>query len=99
MNTAAWISAGTLTAHIPGRLFAYPLAQRLTKTATDAGLMMRTARPGDRWPSETLLVAAMADCFMLTFRALAARSKLPRVSLTAEVPGTPHTSVGQVNRT
>ena len=44
--------------------------------------------PGDRWSPETLLVAAVADCFVLTFRALAARSKLPWISLTAEVAGT-----------
>ena len=27
--------------------------------------------PGDRWSPETLLVAAIADCFVLTFRAIA----------------------------
>jgi peroxiredoxin-like protein len=32
--------------------------------------------PGDRWSPETLLVAAAADCFILTFRAIAAASKL-----------------------
>jgi len=26
--------------------------------------------PGDRWPPETLLVASVADCFVLTFRAV-----------------------------
>ena len=33
-------------------------------------------------------MAAVADCFVLTFRGLAARSKLPWVSLTADVAGT-----------
>lgn len=32
--------------------------------------------PGDRWSPETLLVAAAADCFILTFRAVARASKL-----------------------
>jgi peroxiredoxin-like protein len=32
--------------------------------------------PGDQWSPETLLVAAAADCFVLTFRAVAAASKL-----------------------
>ena len=44
--------------------------------------------PGDRWSPETLLVAAVADCFILTFRAIAAVSKLPWISLTCEVAGT-----------
>ena len=33
--------------------------------------------PGDRWSPETLLVAAVADCFVLTFRAIARASQLP----------------------
>jgi peroxiredoxin-like protein len=32
--------------------------------------------PGGQWSPETLLVAAAADCFILTFRAIAAASKL-----------------------
>jgi peroxiredoxin-like protein len=44
--------------------------------------------PGDRWSPETLLVAAVADCFVLTFRAIAQASKLPWVSLTCDVDGT-----------
>jgi uncharacterized OsmC-like protein len=34
-----------------------------------------------------LLVAAVADCFVLTFRAIAAVSKLPWISLDCEVTG------------
>ncbi|HTF35539.1 MAG TPA: OsmC family protein [Myxococcota bacterium] len=30
--------------------------------------------PGDRWSPETLLVAAVADCFVLSFRAIARAS-------------------------
>ena len=44
--------------------------------------------PGDRWSPETLLIAAIADCFILTFRAIAAASKLSWVSLRCEVEGT-----------
>lgn len=44
--------------------------------------------PGDRWSPETLLVAAVADCFVLTFRAIAGVSKLPWISLTCDVTGT-----------
>ena len=39
--------------------------------------------PGDLWSPETLLVAAVADCFALTFRAIARASKLPRWPSTA----------------
>src|SRR5690606_30234776 len=44
--------------------------------------------PGDRWSPETLLVAAVADCFLLTFRAIANVSKFPWTSLTCEAHGT-----------
>jgi organic hydroperoxide reductase OsmC/OhrA len=32
--------------------------------------------PGDRWSPETFLAGALADCFVLTFRAVARASKL-----------------------
>ncbi len=44
--------------------------------------------PGDRWSPETLLVGAVADCFILTFRAVARAMKLPWDSLSCEVEGT-----------
>lgn len=44
--------------------------------------------PGDRWSPETLLVAALADCFVLTFRAIARASKLSWLSLRCDVEGT-----------
>jgi organic hydroperoxide reductase OsmC/OhrA len=44
--------------------------------------------PGDRWSPETLLVGSVADCFVLTFRAIARASKLPWVSLRCGVEGT-----------
>jgi peroxiredoxin-like protein len=50
--------------------------------------------PGDRWSPETLLVGAVADCFILTFRAIARASKLSWTSLRCEVTGT----LDRVNR-
>jgi organic hydroperoxide reductase OsmC/OhrA len=44
--------------------------------------------PGNRWSPETLLVGAVADCFILTFRAVARASKLPWTSLRCDVTGT-----------
>ena len=44
--------------------------------------------PGNRWSPETLLVGAVADCFVLTFRAIASLSKLPWTTLTCEASGT-----------
>ncbi len=43
--------------------------------------------PGNRWSPETLLVAALIDCFVLTFRAMAAVSKLSWLSLDCETTG------------
>lgn len=43
--------------------------------------------PGDRWSPETLLVAAVADCFILSFKASARASKLDWVSLSCDVVG------------
>jgi len=42
---------------------------------------------GDRWSPELLLVAAVADCFVLTFRAIARASQLPWSTLRCEVEG------------
>jgi peroxiredoxin-like protein len=44
--------------------------------------------PGDQWSPETLLIAALADCFVLTFRAIAHASKLSWLSLRCDVEGT-----------
>ena len=44
--------------------------------------------PGDLWSPETLLVAAVADCFVLTFRAVARASKLAWITVTCEATGT-----------
>lgn len=44
--------------------------------------------PGDRWSPETLLIAALADCFILTFRAVARAAKLEWSELSVSVQGT-----------
>jgi organic hydroperoxide reductase OsmC/OhrA len=44
--------------------------------------------PGHCWSPETLPVASVADCFILTFRAIARASKLDWVELSCEVVGT-----------
>jgi peroxiredoxin-like protein len=44
--------------------------------------------PGDKWSPETLLVASVADCLILTFRAIARASKHSWISLKCEVEGT-----------
>lgn len=44
--------------------------------------------PGDKWSPETLLVAAVADCFALSFRAIARASRLPWTGLECAVQGT-----------
>jgi organic hydroperoxide reductase OsmC/OhrA len=43
--------------------------------------------PGDLWSPETLLAAAVADCFILSFRAIARASKLDWTSLSCDVEG------------
>lgn len=43
--------------------------------------------PGDLWSPETLLVAAMADCFVLTFRAFSRASKFDWNTLECRVEG------------
>ena len=43
--------------------------------------------PGDRWSPETLLVGAVADCFILTFRAVARTAGLSWISLECDVTG------------
>ncbi|MGH8029164.1 MAG: OsmC family protein [Arenimonas sp.] len=44
--------------------------------------------PGDRWSPETLLVGALADCYLMTFRAIARASGLPWLGLAVDVIGT-----------
>jgi organic hydroperoxide reductase OsmC/OhrA len=65
-----------------------------TTTIESANLPSLTAAPpaefggpGDCWSPETLLVAAVADCFILTFKAIARASKLDWLSLSCQVEG------------
>jgi organic hydroperoxide reductase OsmC/OhrA len=43
--------------------------------------------PGDLWSPETMLVASVANCFILTFRAIARGSRFEWISLNCEVEG------------
>ena len=44
--------------------------------------------PGNLWSPETLLAAAVADCFVLSFRAIARASKLDWQSVSCDVTAT-----------
>ena len=44
--------------------------------------------PGDLWSPETMLVAAVANCFILTFRAVARAARIDWLSLECDVDGT-----------
>lgn len=44
--------------------------------------------PGDQWSPETLFMAAIADCLMLSFRAIARASKLEWHELVCDAEGT-----------
>ncbi|MCR9258850.1 MAG: OsmC family protein [Pseudomonadaceae bacterium] len=44
--------------------------------------------PGDQWSPETLLLAAVSDCFILSFRAVAAASDFTFTSLDCVTKGT-----------
>ena len=43
--------------------------------------------PGGLWSPETLLVAAVADCFLLTFRGIARASRLPWITVSVSCEG------------
>jgi organic hydroperoxide reductase OsmC/OhrA len=51
--------------------------------------------PGGLWSPETLLCAAVADCFIFTFRAVARAAKFPWLSLECRVEGTLERLEGQ----
>jgi len=44
--------------------------------------------PGNLWSPETLLVAAIADCFILSFRGIARASRFSWLSMACDVEGT-----------
>lgn len=53
--------------------------------------------PGDKWSPETLMVASVANCYILTFRAVARASQFDWNSLDVEVVGILN-RVGRVTR-
>lgn len=56
-------------------------------TTIESGPPPEFGGPGGLWSPETLLVAAVADCFVLSFRAVAHASKLEWLSLDCGVEG------------
>ena len=65
----------------------------VTLTAADSPDLQSAAPvefdgPGGHWSPETLLVAAVADCFVLSFVAVARASRFEWSSLSCEVNGT-----------
>jgi peroxiredoxin-like protein len=44
--------------------------------------------PGDIWSPEDLFVATIADCFLMTFKAVSSLSKLEWISLDVDAEGT-----------
>ena len=51
--------------------------------------------PGGTWSPETLLCAAVADCFILTFRAVSRAAKFDWLTLQCRVEGTLQRVAGQ----
>jgi len=81
----------------------FPHHYHVTAQATDSGRVVLSHEgvapiessppvefggPGDAWSPEGLLVAAVADCFILTFRAVARAVKLEWSDLKVAVEGT-----------
>jgi organic hydroperoxide reductase OsmC/OhrA len=84
-------------------MHAYPHLYTVAGSCTTAGLVTLTTAgvpplnsappaefdgPGDQWSPETLLCAAVADCFVLSFRAVASASKFGWLGLECTVQGT-----------
>ncbi len=55
--------------------------------------------PGGVWSPETLLIAAVADCFILTFRAVARAARFEWIALDCRVEGTLERIEGQARFT
>lgn len=60
-------------------------SEGLAEIATDAP--PEFGGPEGRWSPETLLIAAIADCYILSFRATARASKLAWLALSVDVEG------------
>lgn len=74
------VASGTVDSEVELRSDALPVLRSAPPIEFDG--------PGDRWSPEGLLVAAVSDCFILTFRAVARASKLAWASLTCATRGT-----------
>jgi organic hydroperoxide reductase OsmC/OhrA len=74
--TAGGSAAGNVTLTTPG----VPRLESAAPSQFDG--------PGDQWSPESLLAAAVASCFILTFRAVARASKLPWTRLDCSVEAT-----------
>jgi peroxiredoxin-like protein len=57
-------------------------------TSLDSASPAEFDGPGTLWSPETFFVAAISDCFVLTFRAIAKASKLAWTNLVCETVGT-----------
>lgn len=84
-------------------MYTYPHVYRVSASAVPSGTvtvassnlpLLETAPPvefdgpGDAWSPETLLCGAIADCFILTFRAVARAAKFEWSKLECHVEGT-----------
>lgn len=56
-------------------------------TSIDSAPPVEFGGPGDKWSPESLLVAAIADCFILSFKAISRASKFDWLSLECDVEG------------
>ena len=69
-------------------------SQSVVQVASDGLVTLATdapkefGGPGDQWSPEALLIAAVADCFVLTFRAIAAPSRVIWHAIDCEATGT-----------
>jgi organic hydroperoxide reductase OsmC/OhrA len=74
-------TAATIAALLAGIALSIPAAAQTAPPTEFDG-------PGDRWSPEQLLCAAVADCFVLSFRAIAKGSKFAWSALECDVEGT-----------
>lgn len=73
-------ATGGLTGDVPVEAAGLPTLQTAPPAEFDG--------PGDRWSPETLLCAAVADCFLLSFRGVARASRIEWSALECSVDGT-----------
>ncbi len=73
-------ASGTATGSIPVSATGLPTLETAPPAEFDG--------PGDVWSPESLLVAAIADCFILTFRGVSRAAGLQWQQLQCEVDGT-----------